>query len=182
MQQIYGEGTIPEKFNPENLGPRLAITQIVFWDETHKKVVVGKAGTRRGNMNVKRRFKRNENGKLDPNATYAEPKSLLKMKYAEEVRLCLGVAQVERLVVDEDVTSSSVIEGRRAVPFDYSGKVVLSMKDWTKKENEEIRRVKNLLGNALPWVETERREAGIFFMKMTMLQRSQMLARRLPKN
>ena len=154
LEQIYGAGMIPDKFNPENLGPRLAITQIVFWDETHKKVVVGKSGTRRGNTNVECRFKRNENGKLDPNGTYAEPKSLLKMKYAEEVRLCLGVAQVER----ED----GVIEGRRAMPFDYSGKVVLSIKDWNKKEKEEILRVKNLQGNALPWVETQHEEAGMF--------------------
>jgi hypothetical protein len=155
LQQIFGEGTIPEKFNPENLGPQLAISQIVFWDETHKKVVVGKSGTRRGNTNVECRFKRNENGKLDPDGTRADPKSLLKMKHAEEVRLCLGVAQVER----ED----GAIEGRRAVPFDCSGKVVLSMKDWSKKEKEEILRVKNLQGNALPWVEIQHEEAGIFY-------------------
>jgi hypothetical protein len=86
LQQIVGEGTIPEKFNPENLGPQLAISQIVFWDETDKKVVVGKSGTRRGNTNVECRFKRNENGKLDPDGTCADPKSLLKMKHAEEVR------------------------------------------------------------------------------------------------
>jgi hypothetical protein len=154
LQQIFGEGTIPEKFNPENLGPQLAISHIVFSDETHKKVVVGKSGTRRGNTNVECRFKRNENGKLDPDGTHADPKSLLKMKHAEEERLCLGVAQVER----ED----RVIEGRRAVPFDCSGKVVLSMKDWSKKEEEEMLRVKDLQGNALPWVQIQHEEAGMF--------------------
>jgi hypothetical protein len=150
LQQIFGDGTIPEKFNPENLGPQLAISQIVFWDETHKKVVVGKSTT-----NVECRFKRNENGKLDPDGTCADHKSLLKMKHAEEVRLCLGVAQVER----ED----GAIEGRRAVPFDFSGKVVLSMKDWSKKEKEETLRVKNPQGNALPWVEIQHEEAGTFY-------------------
>ena len=75
--------------------PQVAIAQIVFWDETRKKVVAGKSGARRGKAGTERQFKRNDSGKLDPDGACADPKSLLRIKRAEEARLCLGAPQAE---------------------------------------------------------------------------------------
>jgi hypothetical protein len=64
-------------------------------------------------------FPRDEFGKLDLlNGTYDETKvETLQVKYKKEVRMCLGVAVVERI--------DGTLEGVNAKPFDYSGKVVL---------------------------------------------------------
>jgi hypothetical protein len=57
----------------------------------------------------------------------------LNVKYEKEVRLCLGCALVSDTQRGE--------EGRRAVPFDYSGKVILSLKDWNARVATEIARI-----------------------------------------
>ena len=61
-------------------------------------------------------------GKVDlENREYAEKSTYLQVKYAEKFRLSLGVAQVK--------DSDGKTEGRRAVPCDYSGRVLLSITD-----------------------------------------------------
>lgn len=64
----------------------------------------------------------------------------LQVKYAEEVRLSLGVAWVKEI--------GKEIEGMRAVPFDYSGKVFLSIPDYKDKIRKEISCVKGLTGKS----------------------------------
>ena len=100
-------------------GKHVSLQQVVFWDETHKKIRIGK-----GSKSVKSevRFPRDKEGKVDiQNGTYAERSTYLQVKYPEEVRLSLGVAQVK---------SGNKIVGKRAAPYDYSGRVLLSITDY----------------------------------------------------
>jgi hypothetical protein len=54
----------------------------------------------------------------------------LSVKYEKEVRLCLGCA------VTKDTDGSK--KGRSAVPFDYSGKIVLSILEYGRCKKTEI--------------------------------------------
>ncbi|CAJ1934687.1 unnamed protein product [Cylindrotheca closterium] len=120
----------------------LEISQIVFWDETHTKCVIG-AGAGRDFVFV---FPRDSNGNLNPDGgTYTDTKfKRLKVKYEKEVRLCLGCAAVQINGQDEYV-------GKRCVPFDYSGKTILSISDYKSKCQAEIQRVRALKGEVPPW-------------------------------
>lgn len=63
--------------------------QIVFWDETHTKGIIGDAAGR----DFVYVFPRDANGELDANGTYSETSfQRLNMKYDNEVRLSLGCA------------------------------------------------------------------------------------------
>jgi hypothetical protein len=81
-------------------------------------------------------------------SSIAKEGSQLKMKYAEEVILCLGVVKVKL----EDGT----LVGKRLPLFDYSGKVILSLKDYAKSTAEEIERVRKLQGIGGGWIESSR--------------------------
>ena len=59
---------------------------------------------------------------LDREGEYAQDKEILNTKYTDEIRLCVGVAKCE--------LQSGEVLGRRAETFDYSGKVILSKKDY----------------------------------------------------
>ena len=84
---------------------------------------------------------------------YSPRKEVLNMKYTDEVRLCVGVAMVK--------TPDGHVKGRRAATFDYSGKVVLSKKDYEARMEQEIRRVKNLpAGNE--WKTRNRKPEELF--------------------
>ena len=91
---------------------------------------------------------RNVNGKLDiSNGTYSREKvNLMKCKYTDEVRLCLGVSVVTPIICGVEQPQ----EGRRCKPFIYSGKTLLSMTDFEKKVQCEIARVKGLKGRHTP--------------------------------
>jgi hypothetical protein len=65
----------------------------------------------------------------------------LKVKYEKEARFCLGVAAVV------SANDDNKLEGKRLLPFVYTNKVILSIKDWKKKELQEINRIKNLEKN-----------------------------------
>ena len=78
------EGKLLDKFNIAKLTP-ISINQIAFWDETHKKVRIGKVGANGVKYQV--RFKRSPEGKVDPeNGTcLAKEGTQLNIKYSEEV-------------------------------------------------------------------------------------------------
>ena len=139
-------GKIPDRFNIDKLTP-MSINQLAFWDETHKKVRVGKVGANGVKYQV--RFKRTPQGKVDSNngTCLAIEGTQLNMKYSEEVRLCLGVAKIK--------APDGTERGIRLPLFDYSGKVVLTIKDFDKKLREEQDRVRKLVGNG-PWVINNR--------------------------
>ena len=83
------------------------------------------------------------------NGTYAKKNTYLQVKYPEEVRLSLGVAQVK---IGDNIV------GKRAVPFDYSAKVLLSISDYEMHIEKEIRRVRRLSGKAAPWYQNTRKD------------------------
>jgi hypothetical protein len=92
------------------------------------------------------RFPRDATGRLDlEEGTYDETESTyLSVKYEKEVRLCLGCA------VTKDTDWSK--KGRTAVPFDYSGKIILSILDYDKHKKTEIERVQTGLKDGGAWV------------------------------
>jgi len=146
---------LPAKYDPKKL-KKLVLDQIAFWDETHKKVVIGK--TRVDGKMMEVRFKRDpETGKLDADGELEESSSILKVKYPEEVRLCLGVAK--RMLED----SNGKYIGMQAEAFDYSAKIILSIRDWDRKVREEIERVRKLTGKkGTIWFDSGREEGEIW--------------------
>jgi hypothetical protein len=74
----------------------------------------------------------------------------LQVKYEKEVCLGLGRAATK-------CRTTGLVEGKRCKAFCYSGKVVLSIKDYDDKQNAELKRVKSLKGNNL-WVVDGRKE------------------------
>ena len=117
------------------------LPQVVFWDETHAKVQIGCTA------DYTTSFKRNKDGVLDKEGEYAKDKEILNTKYTDEIRLCVGVAKC--LMPNGDTV------GMRAETFDYSGKVILSMKDYLARRQREIQRVKDLPVGA-NWVDNKR--------------------------
>jgi predicted flap endonuclease-1-like 5' DNA nuclease len=101
------------------------------------------------------RFRRDANGKLDPKGNLKDPHSELRVKYEKEVRLGLGCAATKCRITDR-------VEGKTCKAFCYSGKVILSIKDYTDKQNAELKRIKTLKGNNY-WV-VDRRKKGEFFL------------------
>ena len=79
----------------------------------------------------------------------------MNVKYPDEVRLCLGVG----LVRNPDYVETGVA----LEPFVYSGKTILSVKDYNAKIDLEIERVRKLTGGKQAgWIVTMR-EAGVLY-------------------
>jgi hypothetical protein len=124
----------------------------------HVLLVLKKTGGKNNDVYIA--FKQTEDGKLEPeNGKYSEEeKGRLKVKFEKEVRLCLGCAIVE--------DSNGNRKGKRAKPFVYSGKVLLTIKDWNKNIAGEIKRVnKSLQPNAF-WVNNHPRKEGEIFQNL----------------
>lgn len=124
---IYGN-TIPPMFDGNKLTP-ICRHQIVFFDETHQQCLLGSAGVAKlvNGKEVQVRFPKDEKGNIDIiNGTYRddELQNRLQPKYPKEIRLVLGVAAVKNV--------DGTIEGKRALPFDYTGRKVLSCTDIVK--------------------------------------------------
>jgi hypothetical protein len=99
--------------------------------------------------NVK--FPRDADGKVDlKNGRYLEAEKVkLKVKYEKEIQLCLGRAVIR----NED--GSKV--GKRANPFCYSGRIIITLKDHALKRKQETSRAKAFtsVGPGL-WVSNQR--------------------------
>ena len=79
---------------------RLDIHQVVWWDETHRKCVIGGIS---GNRLMALSFTRDADGKLDPNGEYATKKiEVLNCKYEKEGRFGLGCAVVKKKMTKVD--------------------------------------------------------------------------------
>jgi hypothetical protein len=142
---------IPDCFNEKKMTP-LSMYQIVWWDESHQ---VCKLATNGNGKKNQVRFHRDPSGKLDPNGALNNPHMELRVKYEKEVRLGLGCAATK-------CRSTDKIEGKRCKAFCYSGKVVLTIKDYNAKKKAELKRVKGLSGNNY-WV-VDRRKKGEFYL------------------
>ena len=141
-------GNIPEWFDEEKVAP-LELQQIVWWDETHQKCVIGNQLLVGQDGYFK--FPRSENGEIDiENGQYkTEGIAYLSVKYDNEIRLALGCA----MVLDQ----SGVNVGQRCKPLVYSNKVLVSINEYEDKIKYEIQRVRQLTGERpIQWVTNPR--------------------------
>lgn len=75
-------GSIPDYFN-KGMMPKLFVEQIAWWDEMHKECVIGGIGEKRP---YRIRFKRDVNGKLDPDGeALGEARTVMAVKFDEEM-------------------------------------------------------------------------------------------------
>ena len=126
-----------DRFNRDLIGA-LAIDQVVWWDETHRKCLIGGAsGTKPYQMLIPR----NRDGKIDiEHGEYSKDlKTQLNVKYEKECRLGLGCAMVTPKA-DDGTHLPSV--GRRCFPFNYTSKVLIGFDNFDKMVKTEISRVK----------------------------------------
>ena len=92
------------------------------------------------------RFPRDENSKYDPvSGTVGDTEYKSTYKYAQESRVCLGVAKTT-------LTDGTTV-GRKARVFDYSRKKIVSIAEYDKRRNDEINRVKSLPSTSSNWVK-----------------------------
>jgi hypothetical protein len=118
--------------------PPLTVYQIAWWDENHKKVILGHTSK------FENRISRNTFDKTPTPLQYggvlpAKSKKTA-MKFPPEARGCFGCAVVR----DADGTC----RGEKAVPFNYTGKWVVGRKAWVQAQQAEMARVLPL---AKPW-------------------------------
>ena len=114
----------------------LMSNKLFFFDETHRPCQIGNVVTGVGKSQVYQ-FKRNKNKKLDPNGTYnnVDP-SIVKCKHDKEIRLLLGVASLKY--------ADGRVEGKRTPMFSYTEKTIVANKEYLRRLNDEIQRVKNI--------------------------------------
>jgi hypothetical protein len=131
-------GNLPLYFQKNLLTP-LNIEGIVWWDETHRKCLIGSA------MEFHFRFKRDTNGKLDNNGTFAQGAvSKMNVKFEKEVRLGLGCA----VVAEKDgVPCHGVV----AKEYNYTSKLMVGLKKWYRFLGEATEAVKRDRSPNSPW-------------------------------
>ena len=152
LERTPSHGPIERKFDQQLQG-KLELDQIVWWDETHRKCLIGSANNPNKNYHIL--FPRNKEGQFDlEKGEYSkEQKTRLNVKYEKECRLGLGVAMVTPLS-DDGTPLPSV--GRRCVPYDYTSKVMVSVDDYKKLMKAEFQRVRALKGRSGFWVQSNR--------------------------
>ena len=100
------------------------------------------------------RFKRSDDGKLNmDDGEYREEKLELQVKYAKQVRFSFGVA-----MKGEEGSET----GHRLEPYDYTGKMILTMPKFEKMIQEEIKRVKNLPRDSKGWNSNQRAANALY--------------------
>ena len=121
---------LPE-YDPDNLTP-IGPYQHADWDKTHPKAKIGV--TMKGNRPFEYRFARDSQGKIDNSnsGSYLDcsPPTRTVPKYESESRFLFGVATVKLL--------NGEVIGRRMAPFCYTGRKILSHKDWQNQVRQEI--------------------------------------------
>jgi hypothetical protein len=157
---LYGPwitGHQPDYLNREKLTP-IHADGVGSWDEVHQKANPG-GGIAGGAKDSIMQFPRDANGRLYLNGAYDDTLvTQMKCKYTDEVQLCLGGAVVTP--IDENGNTLPRVR-RVAKAFVYSCKVVLSIRDYAKKQSDEFRRVKTLK-NSGKWV-VKRRPANTVY-------------------
>jgi hypothetical protein len=83
----------------------------------------------------------------------------MRCKYVDGMRKSFGVAMVIPL---DSEGNKLPVEGRKAGPFDYSDKILVSLKDWREKVEKEIANVRHLEHGG-EWV-TSSREPGKLYL------------------
>eukprot|EP00536_Pseudo-nitzschia_multiseries_P015155 jgi/Psemu1/41493/gm1.41493_g len=133
FQKLLGPAYVKEKPPPcydTSLLTPLKLSQVVWFDELHKQCHIGESGSRvgPGKPNVAISFKRNANGKLDPNGKYPEKgKTVLQVKYERQARFNFGV------YMSEDGKGHQV-----QPPFEYTGKKLITRVERNKLQLQAI--------------------------------------------
>jgi hypothetical protein len=123
---------------------------VCSFDGTHRKVSIGSTQTQI-------RYPRNKEGMIDvENGTYAPNAVNMHVKYENECRFHLGIAVV--LMPQPD--GSFIAEDRRSF-YSYTGKTVVSIKDWGKYMAAANRRVQ-ALSDMAPWSVSVRPKDAIY--------------------
>ena len=136
---------------------KLDLHQIVWWDETHRKCLIGWLSATK---NCFIDFPRDKEGRFDVKGEYSQKIILrLNVKYEKECRMGLGCAMVKPLDQNGEELPS---EGRRCNLFNYTSKVLISVSDFNKLVKTEIARVRKCSPNSSVWVEN-RRERGVIY-------------------
>ena len=154
MEDRKVDGVLPDQYNIDKLGS-LSLAQIAFWDETHKKILVGTMGA--NNTQYQVRFRRDEFGcpvGAGKTGTLTKEGTRLNMKYSSEVRLCLGVAK--------QLSSDGTEEGSTLPLFNYTGQTIVTIKDWDRMVENEKKRVKGLKGEDSIWVNKKRIKGELY--------------------
>eukprot|EP00536_Pseudo-nitzschia_multiseries_P005875 jgi/Psemu1/13890/gm1.13890_g len=133
FQKLLGPAYVKEKPPPcydTSLLTPLKLSQVVWFDELQKQCHIGESGSRvgPGKPNVAISFKRNANGKLDPNGNYPEKgKTVLQVKYEQQAGFNFGV------YMSEDG------KGHQAQPpFGYTGKRLITRVERNKLQLQAI--------------------------------------------
>ena len=117
--------------------PPLFEDGIAFWDEHHRQVILG-------NANVYQHLvSQDANGKFSSPANggaFSPTSDITSVKYPGEGRGCFGVAIVTNII------GGSKSEGKRAAPFDYTGRTVVTDKAFKVAMEIETSRVLPLKG------------------------------------
>ena len=157
LSRFLVDGVLPPCFDSSQIY-YLALHQVVWWDEVHRKCLIGDS---RDGATESVIFPQNEDGVYDATGTYSDEQKnsgyVVQVKYENEGRWCAGVAM--------RLTANGVEEGVRADAFDYTGKRIVSVADWTKAVDSEIRRVKSLKPGDKGyegWIESGRQEGVIY--------------------
>ena len=113
------------------------------------------------------KFKRDKNGRLDEKGEFSdEDHSVLNVEYEKEVRLSLGCAIRDKRQDDdpEDVQTlkcGSEVVGVALEPFNYSGKKIVSIKEFKMLAEREYERLKTMKDKK-QW-ETDPNEQGALY-------------------
>ena len=114
----------------------LELHAIVWWDEHHKKCILGPVCKR------ETRIWQDAAGvptKPEDGGVLPDKKRKTSAKFVQEARVCFGVAVLR---------NAEGYDGVKAAPFNYSGRTVVGVKNFRSRCLEEMRRVKPLKG---PW-------------------------------
>jgi len=131
-----------------NLIGNLKLEQVVWWDETHKKCLIGGFSSSREFGFV---FKRDKQGKIDEKVGSYSEKDVekLNVKYETEGRFGLGCACVQPV-------DSEGFEGRSCEIFDYSGRTIITIKDYEACKKNEFDRIRKLKDTSKVWISKQR--------------------------
>jgi hypothetical protein len=154
--QVNGE--YPKCFQVDKLKP-LRLEQITWFDESHKKQHVGKM---KNDKKIQMRFRRNADGKLDPNGELCPKGYEVGMKFSKEARFCFGAAL--QIDANGDVVTDDKNRplGKTLPLFEYTNSMIVTNTEWLKVFTQTMKTPQSLKNARAPWVENMR-EPGVIY-------------------
>ena len=130
---------------------QIKLEQVAFWDERHRKVILGCASKYEWRFLVDK----NHPGcriidPNDPRGVLPEPMPITTAKYLSEARRSFGVA----LKIDAEGNQT----GHRFRPYNYTSQLMIGLEKYNQKVQAEVRRAEDLKGGE--WAGTDVPKAG----------------------